>query len=277
LAAKRAKASADAGAVAEQAARQETAQEAQAPEDKEHLLQALVKSGGLPNPARLKTLADKGEVLTGEVTRLHDAWKALPLDAKKSLGSDGVTFNKLFSRSADPLDITRGNLAQHPDGYAYGTSGEMLSEVERALALAAQGKRVYGGGGLDYGGGEFRETAGRAGNALGENEGASIDPRRRNQVNASQPDARWRVGRDRQLYDVPEGWGSIAGTPPTDWTKPENIEHLRLANQVREEIRPAVEALGAQLTGEPGRNKARYSGDDFTVNLSPHQLAEDSI
>jgi N-acetylmuramoyl-L-alanine amidase len=275
LAAKRAKAIADAGAVSEQAARQETAQQAQAPEGAEHLLQAIVKNGGLPNPARLKTLADKGEVLTGEMARLHDAWKALPLDAKKSLGSDGVTFNKLFSRSADPLDITRGNLAQHPDGYAYGTSGEMLDEVEKALSLAAQGRRVYGGGGIDYtGGGEFGEKTGRTAR---EDAGASVDQRGRARADASEFGARGDLGRDRQLYDVPQGWGEISGKPAIDWTKSHNAEHLRRANQVREEIRPAVEAIGAQLTADRGRNYARLNDDGFRVNLDPEKLAGDSI
>jgi N-acetyl-anhydromuramyl-L-alanine amidase AmpD len=279
LAAKRAKAIADAGAVSEQAARAETAQEAQAPEGKEHLLQALVKSGGLPNPARLKTLADKGEVLTGEVTRLHDAWKALPLDAKKSLGNDGVTFNKLFSRSADPLDITRGNLAQHPDGYAYGTSGEMLDEVDRALALAAQGRRVYGGGGLDYtGGGEFGEKISRI---AGEDASAGINREGRGRAGLSELGGRGNIRRTGQLHDVSEGLAGNTGASSIDWADPHNAEHFRRANQVREEIRPAVEALGAQLTGEPGRNYARLResnrGTDFRVNLDPEKLAGDSI
>ena len=142
----------EAAALAQQQAQREHAAEVQAaaerPEGKEHLLQAITKAGGLPSPLRMRGLAAKGEVLTGEMARVYDAWKALPMEAKKQLASEGVTYNKLFSKQGEGLDAFRNQLTQHPD-YHYGTTGQLLSETERALGEAAQGRRVYGSGTLE--------------------------------------------------------------------------------------------------------------------------------
>ena len=96
----------------------------------------------------MRGLAAKGEVLTGEMARIYDAWKSLPMEAKKQLASEGVTYNKLFSKQGEGLDTFRNQLTQHPD-YHYGTTGQLLSETERALGEAAQGRRVYGSGTLE--------------------------------------------------------------------------------------------------------------------------------
>ena len=142
----------EAAALAQQQAQREHAAEVQGaaerPEGKEHLLQAITKAGGLPSPLRMRGLAAKGEVLTGEMARVYDAWKALPMEAKKQLASEGVTYNKLFSKQGEGLDAFRNQLTQHPD-YHYGTTGQLLSETERALGEAAQGRRVYGSGTLE--------------------------------------------------------------------------------------------------------------------------------
>jgi hypothetical protein len=87
------------------------------------------------NPARLKQLeTTHGENLGGEVRRVHDGWQALTIDQKRWLAQNGVTFNQLFTRNAEPLDILKGNLAQHPEGFAFNTAGEMLTRVEAALS-----------------------------------------------------------------------------------------------------------------------------------------------
>ena len=142
----------EAAALEQQQAQREHAAEVQAaaerPEGKEHLLQAITKAGGLPSPVRMRALAAKGEVLTGEMARIYDAWKALPMEAKKELASEGVTYNKLFTKQGEGLDAFRNQLTQHPD-YHYGTTGQLLSETERALGEAAQGRRVYGSGTLE--------------------------------------------------------------------------------------------------------------------------------
>ena len=97
-------------------------------------MKAVIASGGLPNPAGLKQLeTTHGENLGGEVRRVHDGWQALTSDQKRWLAQNGVTFNKLFTRNAEPLDILKGNLAQHPEGFAFNTAGEMLTRVEAAL------------------------------------------------------------------------------------------------------------------------------------------------
>ena len=86
------------------------------------------------------------------------------------------------------------------------------------------------------------------------------------------------LGRGGQLHDVSQGLEEKPGNvAQIDWTHPQNAEHLNVANRVREEVRPAVQALGARLTDKSGRNYAHYSDTDFRVNLDPKKLAADSI
>ena len=122
----------------------EVEQEGREPAGHDDLLSALQQAGGLPHPLVMARMAKAGETHTGEWRMVHDAWKALSLDTKRELAKRGITYNKLFNRKAKSLDVTRGDLAQHPDGFNYGTSAELLAQAEHALTQAARGRKVYG-------------------------------------------------------------------------------------------------------------------------------------
>ncbi|HTD17835.1 MAG TPA: hypothetical protein VK673_21810 [Chthoniobacterales bacterium] len=104
-----------------------------------NLLERVQASGGLPTPKRLAKMAEGGETLTGEMRRIHDAWKSLDKDTKLWLRKQGIMPTKLFRDDAPAMDEMRGNLAQSA-GFSYGQVHELLDHVEQAL-IAAKDRR----------------------------------------------------------------------------------------------------------------------------------------
>lgn len=136
---------ADQSAKAEAEHRAEMEAELKGGSGRDDLLSAVQTFGGLPNPQKLKNavLLQK-ENLTGEMGRVHDAWKGLNADTKRALNKRGIFYKKLFRDDVAGLDQIRGSLAQHPDGFAYETPSQMLDAVGDALQKAAQGEQVFG-------------------------------------------------------------------------------------------------------------------------------------
>ena len=116
------------------------------------ILKLVAQHGGLPSPARLKALAkEKGENLTGELSRVHAAWKALTPEAKNWLKGQGIGRDSIFRRDASGLDEFNANLGQSA-GAHFSTPAEMLERVEQAINAAAKKEHVNA---QDFGDAEY--------------------------------------------------------------------------------------------------------------------------